>query len=155
MIIRQYNSSDLKYIADLFYETVHTINAKDYTRSQLDAWATGHIDLDRWNESLSSHYSLVAIEDGIIVGFGDMDPSGYLDRLYVHKDYQHQGIGSALCDKLESAFSVPKITTHASITARPFFLHRGYHVVKEQQVIRSGISLTNYIMEKGDNHAYP
>ena len=39
-------------------------------------------------------------------------------------------------------------TTHASITARPFFLHRGYRVVKKQTVRRQGIPLTNYIMEK-------
>lgn len=34
------------------------------------------------------------------------------------------------------------------ITAKPFFLHRGYHVMKEQEVIRGGIALTNYVMEK-------
>ena len=90
--------------------------------------------------------TLVAIENSIIVGFGDIDSTGYLDRLYVHKDYQKQGIASALCDKLENGFT--KITTHASITAKPFFLHRGYKVVKEQQVERNGIFLTNYVMEK-------
>lgn len=41
-----------------------------------------------------------------------------------------------------------KITTHASITARPFFEKRGYVTVKEQQVIRHNVALTNYIMEK-------
>ena len=30
----------------------------------------------------------------------------------------------------------------------PFFLHRGYRVLREQQVIRGGIALTNYVMEK-------
>ena len=41
-----------------------------------------------------------------------------------------------------------RITTHASITAKPFFLHRGYKLVNEQQVVRKGIYLTNYAMEK-------
>ena len=31
---------------------------------------------------------------------------------------------------------------------RPFFEKRGYRVVKEQQVERQGILLTNYVMEK-------
>lgn len=148
MIIRKYETSDCKLLADLFYNTVHTINAKDYTVRQLNAWATGNVDLEEWNKSLSEHFTLVAVENGIIVGFGDIDRTGYLDRLYVHKDYQGQGTASAICDKLEKAFQVNKINTHASITAKPFFIHRGYRVIKEQQVIRAGTSLTNYIMEK-------
>lgn len=40
------------------------------------------------------------------------------------------------------------ITTHASITANPFFEKRGYQVAKEQQVERQGIFLTNYVMIK-------
>lgn len=148
MIIREYRPSDCKYLAELFYQTVHSINAKDYTDEQLNAWATGNVDIEKWNRSLSEHFSLVAVKDGIITGFGDIDRTGYLDRLYVHRDYQNQGIATAICNKLERAFRVSKITTHASITAKPFFFHRGYSVIREQQVIRSNISLTNYIMEK-------
>ena len=148
MIIREYLPSDCKYLAELFYQTVHAINAKDYTDEQLNAWATDNIDINEWNQSLSEHFSLVAMKDNIIAGFGDIDRTGYLDKLYVHKDYQNQGIATAICDKLEHTFSVSKITTHASITAKPFFLHRGYSIIKEQQVIRSNIPLTNYIMEK-------
>lgn len=148
MIIRKYLPSDCKYLVELFYQTVHSINAKDYTAEQLNAWTTGNADLEKWHRSLTEHFSLVAMKDGIITGFGDIDRTGYLDRLFVHKDYQNQGIATAICDKLELAFEVSKITTHASITAKPFFLHRGYSVIKEQQVVRSNISLTNYIMEK-------
>ena len=64
----------------------------------------------------------------------------------MHKDYQRQGIASLLCDKLEKNYQ--KVTTHASITAKPFFQSRGYVLVKEQQVVRDNISLTNFLMEK-------
>lgn len=148
MIIRKYIPADCKYLTELFYQTVHSINAKDYTDEQLNAWATGNVDMTEWNLSLSGHFSLVATKNGIIAGFGDIDRTGYLDRLYVHKDYQNQGIATAICDRLEHAFELSKITTQASITAKPFFLHRGYNIIKEQQVIRSNIPLTNYIMEK-------
>ena len=129
-----------------FFQTVHTVNAKDYTTEQLNAWATGNVDLSTWNKVFLEHYTLVAVSDDIIVGFGDIDDTGYLDRLFVHKDYQRQGVATTLCDKLETGFDI--ITTHASITAKPFFLHRGYRVIKEQQVVRNGISLTNYVMGK-------
>ena len=150
--IREYRPEDCPEITRLFYQTVHTVNARDYTEAQLDAWADGHPDLEAWNRSLLAHYSLVAIKDGRIAGFGDIDESGYLDRLYVHADYQKMGIASALCGLLEAA--VPgALTTHASITARPFFEKRGYQVKREQQVERKGILLTNFVMEKSPSEA--
>lgn len=151
--LRLYESSDCKELSELFYNTVHTINRKDYTLEQLDAWADGHVDLAAWDASFLAHHTVVAEEDGRLIGFGDMDHNGYLDRLYVHKDYQGRGIAKALCDCLENrGREVHKaggcFTTHASITARPFFERRGYRVVKEQQVERRGQKLTNYVMEK-------
>lgn len=147
MILREYQTSDCKKTAKLFYNTVHTINASDYTDEQLNVWAGSEIDIDEWDISLKKNYTIVAVIDGIVVGFGDIDKSGYLDRLFVHKNYQRQGIATAVCDKLESKVS-GKISTHASITARPFFENRGYKVIKEQQVERKGIMLTNFVMEK-------
>lgn len=147
MIIRPYQPEDCKELARLFFYTVHTVNAKDYTKQQLNAWATGTVDLEAWNRSLTEHFTLVAMENGIITGFGDMDATGYLDRLYVHRDFQGRGIASALCDRLEASVS-GSVTTHASITARPFFEKRGYRVIKEQQVERRGVLLTNFVMEK-------
>lgn len=145
--IRKYRQSDCKELTELFYNTVHTVNAKDYTKEQLDVWATGQVDLEKWNLSLQEHYSIVAVENGIIVGFGDIDKTGYLDHLFVHADYQRKGIATAICDQLEQ-FIKKNITTHASITARPFFEKRGYNVKKEQQIERMGVFLTNYVMIK-------
>lgn len=76
-----------------------------------------------------------------------MDKTGYLDRLYIHKDYQEMGIATRLCNELEKLVQ-GNVVTHASITAKPFFEKRGYTVLKKQQVERHGIYLTNYIMEK-------
>ena len=148
MQIRQYESADCKQLAELFYQTVHNINSKDYSEEQVNAWATGNIDLQEWDKSFLNHYTVVAVKDNIIVGFGDIDKSGYLDRLYVHKDYQRQGIASAICDELECSVNDNHITTHASITAKPFFLNRGYHIIKKKEVLRQGIYLINYVMVK-------
>lgn len=147
MEIREYRPEDCAELTRLFYDTVHTVNRKDYTPAQLDAWADGTPDLERWNRSLQEHFSLVALEGKQIIGFGDMDSTGYLDRLYVHKDYQGKGVATALCDRLEQAVD-GTIVTHASITARPFFEGRGYVMVKAQQVERKGILLRNFVMEK-------
>ncbi|ADZ06708.1 acetyltransferase [Lactobacillus amylovorus] len=148
MILREYKSADCAQLAQLFYETVHTINILDYSPEQMDAWAHKEIDLPKWDASFRAHKRIVAIDKKQIVGFGDIDKSGYLDRLFVHKDYQGQGIASAICDELESSIKDGKIVTHASITARPFFKARGYIVVRKQKVVRDGIELINFVMEK-------
>ena len=148
MQLRKYTPSDCAQMAELFYQTVHSVNAQDYTREQLDAGATGEVESQAWDEAFRTHRTIVATENGAIVSFGDMDGSGYLDRLYVHKDYQGQGIASAICDELERFAAGKTFTTHASITAKLFFQHRGYHVVRKQEVIRHGVALTNLVMEK-------
>ena len=147
MIIRRYQPSDCKELATLFYNTVHKVNARDYTQEQLNVWATGEVDLEKWNQSFQEHYSIVAVDNEVIIGFGDIDKTGYLDYLYVHHDYQRKGVANTICDKLEQEVE-GKIVTHASITARSFFEKRGYKVIKEQHVERQGIILTNFLMEK-------
>mgnify|MGYP002233563868 FL=1 len=62
MKIRTYQPEDCKTLIELFYNTVHTVNAKDYTKEQLDAWTTGIVDLEKWNQSFEEHFSLVALD---------------------------------------------------------------------------------------------
>ena len=148
MVLRAYRSADCPALAELLYQTVHQVNIRDYTQEQVDAWATGQADLERWDRELREHRTVVAWEDGLIVGFGDMDKTGYLDRLFVHKDFQGRGIATAICDALEGESAAPRLWVQASLTARPFFEGRGYRVVKAQQVERRGVLLPNFVMEK-------
>ncbi len=147
MQIRAYRTADIEEILTLFRTTVHAVNAADYSPEQLQAWTSG-IRRERWHASLAAHHSLVALAHGQIVGFADMDATGYLDRLYVHKDYQRQGIATALCDILERHCDARPFSTYASLTAEPFFAGRGYRVVFRQTVERGGIFLTNCLMQK-------
>ena len=59
MLLRNYVKTDCAQLARLFYDTVHTVNAKDYTQEQLAAWATGKVNLEAWNESLQAHHTVV------------------------------------------------------------------------------------------------
>lgn len=147
MQVRKYRSGDLLQILSLFYDAVHTVDASDYTPEQLDAWAPKEADPAEWDGSLSSNFAVVAVENGEVVGFGDIGGTGYLDRLYVHAGHIGQGIGTAICECLEGAVG-GDILTHASLTAKPFFEKRGYVAVRMQQVERRGVLLTNCIMKK-------
>jgi len=151
MILREYKSSDCAIMARLFYDTVHTVNAKDYTNEQLDVWATGNVDLKAWDHSFLAHNTLIAEIEGTIVGFADMDNNGYLDRLYIHKDFQRRGIAYALVNELERRArntGLSNFVTYASITAKPFFERQGYTVEKENKAVREGVLLLNYQMVK-------
>lgn len=151
MQIRRYKTEDCPEIIELFYNTVHTVNVKDYQLAQLTAWAAKDIDSSQWDRSLSANYTIVVENDGIIVGFGDLNCTGYFDHLFVHKDFQRQGIATLLADELEryaSENNIAVVTTEASITAKPFFEQRGYQVMKQQTVERKGQMLINYLMRK-------
>lgn len=148
MVIRPYRSADCAILAQIYYDTIHTVNAADYTKAQLDAWASGNVDLKVWDEYFLARHSFVAESQETIVGFADMDDSGYLGRLYVHKDYQGKGIGKALCDTAEKAVDVPKYTLHSSITAKPFYEKLGYRTVEMRQMPRKDQFITIYVMEK-------
>lgn len=149
-IVRKYESRYLSDMARLFYDTVHTVNRADYTRRQLDAWADGRPDLERWDKSFSRHNSLLVFDGEKLVGFGDMDSTGYLDRLYVHRCYQRCGIARLICRMLEEHSGLDSFSVHRSLTARPFFEKMGYETVRSQQVTRHGVQLTNFIMIKNN-----
>ncbi|HBL2779861.1 TPA: GNAT family N-acetyltransferase [Enterococcus faecium] len=58
-------------------------------------------------------------------------------------------MATKVADELENHVletGMQKITTHASITAKPFFEKRGYKVINEQTVELRGQLFTNFLM---------
>lgn len=47
MILRDYMPSDCREMAELFFDTVHTVNRGDYSEEQVNAWADGSPDLEK------------------------------------------------------------------------------------------------------------
>lgn len=154
MRIRKYNDSDINEIVNLFYETVHSVNKRDYTKKQLNAWALKselEDKLKSWNKSFNTNITYVVEIRSDIVGFSDMTHSGYIDRLYTHKDFQGKGIATMLLKKLESiavSVGISEIYTAASVTAKSFFEKNGYGIIMQQNVERNGVFLSNFKMHK-------
>ncbi|WP_207387350.1 GNAT family N-acetyltransferase [Legionella rowbothamii] len=150
--LRKLKEADMIECMVLFQNTVHSINAKDYSITQLEAWApkTNLEITTRW-KSLLENITYVAEYKQQIVGFGDLTHQGYLDRLFVHRDYQGRGIAAAIVKKLALCaqnLNLQEIAVEASITAKPFFERYGFTTVKEQQVKIRGEELTNFVMRK-------
>lgn len=147
MELRALTDTDAAQTAALFRASIFELCALDYSPEQLAAWSAAADDIVSWNKSFEGHLALAAVCGSVLAGFADADVGvGYLDRLYVSPQFTHQGIASMLCSAVEAACG-GVIYTHASITARSFFVRRGYTVVRENQVMRRGVALTNYIME--------
>ncbi|OFD42944.1 GNAT family N-acetyltransferase [Bacillus mycoides] len=149
--IRTFQKEDLEQVLQLFYETVHTVNAQDYNKLQLQAWAPKRLNRESWLKSLEKNISYVADNNGVIVGFGDYNDEHYINRLFTHKDYQGKGIASYILQKLEKEVMKLEhrdIYTEASITAKPFFESKGYICIKEQNKQHNGQIFINYIMKK-------
>ncbi|MDZ8107442.1 MAG: GNAT family N-acetyltransferase [Nostoc sp. DedQUE12a] len=151
MKIREYRLSDTQAIAKLFYDTIHEINIADYTQEQVDAWAPKNMDYEVWHKRLQVKLPYIAEDNGEIVGFGELEADGHIDCFYCHSKYQRKGIGSKLLSHLENTAKsqgIKRLYTEASITAKSFFEHKGFIVVREQQVERRGVWFKNYVMEK-------
>lgn len=150
-ILRKLTKADIPACIQLFFETVHTVNSKDYTPQQLDAWAPKNVAiLSHW-QTLSENFAYVIVANEDILGFADLEKTGYLDRLFIHKDWQRHGLATILLKKLETiaqAQGIKKIFTKASITAQPFFLKNNFIVDEIQAKEIRGQILTNYKMHK-------
>jgi GNAT superfamily N-acetyltransferase len=150
-VVRDYERGDAEGICRLFYETVHAANLGDYSPEQVRAWAPVLPDPAAWHERMSVRHTLVAEEGGEVVGFAELEDDGHLDMLYCHKDAVGRGIGSLLYAAVEErarGLGVGRISAEASITARPFFVRHGFAVLRRNTVLRGGIELTNFSMEK-------
>src|SRR5215472_9794430 len=102
MHVRNLVAADVPAVAALFTETVRSVNVRDYTPEQVEAWAPRPPDVASWERSFAGRMALVVEVDGEVAGFGDLAAGGCLDRLYVHRRHQRAGVATALAEALEA-----------------------------------------------------
>lgn len=153
MYIRPFTPTDTAAVYQLFYDTVHSINLQHYTPEEVEAWVPSHSpDLQHWQKRFLRQHTLLAEIKGHLAGFANLEEDGCnIDMVYTHKDFQGLGVATALVDRLEQEVKKNggnRIQLAASITARPFFEKRGYRLIRANEVLRHGVVLRNFIMEK-------
>lgn len=153
MLLRSFQLEDAAVVYQLFYETVHSVNLKDYSSTEVEAWVPStQPDLSKWGQRFLDQHTLIAEVNGQLVGFANLDEGGLnIDMVYTHKDFQGQGVATALVERLEAQArknGAIAISLAASITARPFFERRGYRHIRDNEVERKGVVLRNFIMRK-------
>ena len=151
-IIRAALQSDAVELKKLFQNTVLAINRRDYSQAEVEDWASCGDDLSNIEDMIKTHYFIVAVnQQSEIVGFSSITPQGYLHSMFVHKDFQGEGIATILLNEIEQyaiTNGIMRITSEVSLTARPFFEKKGYIVEEEQKRKANQLSLTNFWMAK-------
>lgn len=148
--VREFQPNDLEACLHLFRETVHTINAKHYTPSQLEVWAPEDRNKEDFLKRMINNLTYVAEYKNKIVGFAGATQAGYFDLLYVDKDFQSKGIAVALIKKLllrAKELNIKKAWAEVSITAKPFCENFGMRVCKQQVKKIRGETFVYYLME--------
>lgn len=150
MQLRRATANDVEQLKTLYFNTILTVNVKDYNQEQVAAWAS---TADRTENLLKrireQHFYVTYNAETVITGFASLAKDGYLDMMYVHKDFQRMGIATLLINKIfETAreLALATLITEASITAKPFFEKHGFTVLEEQTVFIKEVPLKNYRM---------
>jgi putative acetyltransferase len=151
--IRAYDPRDAADLADVFFRSVRQVALSDYTAAQVRAWAPEPRTAE-WAHGEASDGRLVLLaanEDDRPVAYIDLEPNGHIDRLFRAPEATGQGIASRLYDAVEAAAreqGIRSLFTEASELARRLFEHKGFAIVKRQDLVIRGVAIHNYRMAK-------
>jgi putative acetyltransferase len=151
MTLRRFAQNDIHELIDLFRETVHTVGKNDYTPEQLATWAPNDISVDKWLVRFQTSFTLIAELDGQIAGFANLKNDGYIDMMYVAASKQGRGVATALYLELEAEArkkNLKRLYSDVSLTARKFFLAKGFSIEKEYSKRVDNVEFPNAIMAK-------
>jgi putative acetyltransferase len=151
LTLREYRPQDAEQLRGVFHAAVRAIGPEDYSAAQLAAWAPELWLRHEWQERMDLRSPFVLEEAGAIVGYADLQPSGYVDHFFVHPGWQRRGGGALLMQAIHrkaAALWLARLFADVSLTARPFFETWGFSVIREQVVGVRGAELKNFRMEK-------
>jgi putative acetyltransferase len=151
MLIRRFHSQDANALRQVFHSAVHNVASADYSREQIQAWAPASVDATLWRQHMENLNPFVAIEGNEIVGYADIQESGYIDHFYVSGHHPRKGIGTLLMHTLHEEalrLRVAELTSDVSRTAQPFFARFGFEVVEYKAKAIRGVVVPNALMRK-------
>jgi putative acetyltransferase len=109
------------------------------------------MDMRKWRERIGKSNPFVAVADGILVGFAELEPNGHIDYFYCHHEWQGKGVGTAIYRELEKEAlrnGIRRLFAEVSMTAKEFFLKMGFVITEERSRIICDAPAKNFMMEK-------
>ena len=152
MELRAYTVGDgRKATSVIFLRAVRETANANYSPEGIEAWAADCGDLDSWAAARAAAHTQLAIIDGQVVGFTDVDDHGYIDMLFVDPDFGRRGVASALLASviaLARQRGIPALTTFASLTSRPVFERHGFLIIGERYFGEGNGAAKTYAMRR-------
>ena len=149
--LRAFQPGDEPALRAVFESAIHGTARRDYSQLQVDTWAPRDHDPGAWALRVQGIQPFVALLDGRVAGYADLQASGYVDHFYVAAEAGGQGVGGALMRRIlarASELGLGELTSHVSITAQPFFARFGFEVVEHRVVDVRGVEMRNAAMRK-------
>lgn len=149
--ITPYSDAYATQIIDLHYASVHAIDASIYSLKQQEAWAHTPPNYPYWVKRLALKKPFMAVFEGRIVGFIELEADGHIDCAYTHPNYQKCGVMAQLYAYVETIAyqkEMNRIYVEASKLIKPFFEKRGFVTLRRNEIIKNGCMIVNYSMEK-------
>lgn len=137
---RLFDPRDAENVAAVVAKTMRTSNAVDYSSDYIEA-DLAHLTAPYFIEKdKTTHFYVMELDDQIIgtgaIGpYWDVDGEVSLFNIFILPEYQHQGFGRLLIQKLEQDNyfkQAHRIEIPASITGRPFYEAMGYQIKGNQ-----------------------
>lgn len=149
--IRRYREDEVEAVWTVFSASTRVSVARDYHPDLIERWAPADRDMDEWGQRLKTKNPLVAVVEERVVGFAEIEETGYIDCFYVHPDFQGQGVGKALLATVEAVAieaGAEKVFARVSVTARTFFEQMGFKVDEAWNHIVIGLPAPQFGMSK-------
>ena len=83
MLVRRFCLGDEPALWRVFHSAVHLVAVRDYTSDQIRAWAPEDTDPALWRQRMEAINPFVVERDGQIVGYADLQSTGYIDHFFV------------------------------------------------------------------------
>ena len=144
------DAEDFTELGELMYDSVHHADSQ-YSNQQRLAWIAEPRKGKAWNQRLETQHIIVIENPQSLVGFMSLTLTGYVDFAYIRPAFQQQGLFRRLYTQIEiraRELGLKKLTTHASLMARPAFKAVGFDKAQKETVERDGIALERFSMQK-------
>jgi GNAT superfamily N-acetyltransferase len=148
--IRKLKLSDLNAIRNLIHNIINICYSGVYNAEAIKYFKDYHNN-ENILKGAKEGYTIILVSNNQIIGTGTIT-GDYITRVFVNPEFQKQGLGKLLMQKLEEkalSAGIDTVKLDSSLPAKKFYDSLCYETIEKTFVeVENGKKLDYYIMEK-------